>query len=99
MIERTEQGAVRMSRNGKMLVALLGAAVVIGLLAAWLSRGEFKGRYAVPSLGDRAEQPVVTPAPVVQTPRPVPPAPIVRRAPVAPALVPPATANGVVACQ
>jgi hypothetical protein len=88
MIERTEQGTVRMSRNGKVMVALLAAAVLIGLFAAWLSRGEFKGRYAVPSLGDRTGQAVPAPAPTAPAAKPALPAPVVRRAPVAPAAAP-----------
>jgi hypothetical protein len=48
---------------------LLVAAVLIGLLAAWLSRGEFKGRYAIPEAGhDEAPAPVVAPVPAKPTP-------------------------------
>lgn len=38
-------------RRARWLGGLLGAAIVVGLLAAWLARGEFKGKYAIPSLG------------------------------------------------
>ena len=58
------------NRTGRWLAGLLVAAVLIGLLAAWLSRGEFKGRYAIPEAGDDA-----TPAPIA-TPVPAKPAPI-----------------------
>ncbi|WP_454885645.1 hypothetical protein [Sphingomonas oryzagri] len=37
-------------RRMQWLGGLLGAAIVVGLIAAWASRGEFKGRYAVPAL-------------------------------------------------
>jgi hypothetical protein len=97
MIERTERGTMRMNRQGRMLIALIAAAILIGLLAAWLSRGEFKGRYAVPSLGARTAQSVPTPAPaptpVIRVPEPTPPARVVRQAPPAPTLVPPVEEN------
>jgi surface antigen len=95
MIERTERGTIKVNRQGQMLIALLGAAILIGLLAAWLSRGEFKGRYAVPSLGDRAAQPAPSPARAIAAPKPIEAQPthVVRQAPEAPTLMPPTMEN------
>lgn len=69
------------------LSGLLMAAVIAGLLAAWLARGEFKGRYAVPALGaDRnAVAQHTAPAPALAAP----PASIAPKARVAPVPLPP----------
>jgi len=79
-------------RRVRWLGGLLVAAVLIGLLAAWIARGDFKGRYAVPALGDDrngagapssapAPSPIAPPvyaAPNVQAPpAPLPPPPMV----------------------
>jgi hypothetical protein len=103
MIERNELGAIRLTPRSRWLAGLLAAAVVIGLLAAWLARGDFKGKYAVPAWGaDRtvpAQQsaPAAAPAPVHPAPRTqtppaaLPPPPVVaeRDSPPADADAPP----------
>lgn len=87
MIETDDRSMVQRltrSRTTRSLVGLLVAAVLIGLLAAWLSRGEFKGRYAIPEAG-HDEAPAPTAAPVPAKPAPVAPkmiAPMPRPAPV-----------------
>jgi hypothetical protein len=75
-------------RRVRWLGGLLVAAVLIGLAAAGIARGEFKGRYAVPALGaDKngivAQQAAPTPAtgaPPARTQAPpaqIPPRPVV----------------------
>jgi hypothetical protein len=78
-------------RRAWWLGGLVITAILAGLLAAWLARGEFKGRYAVPALGaDRAavaQQTAPAAAPVARpastapkariAPVPLPPPPIV----------------------
>jgi hypothetical protein len=79
-------------RRVRWLGGLVVVAVLIGLLAAWLARGDFKGRYAVPALGaDRngtvappsAPAPTLAAAPIPAAPKaqaapaPLPPPPIV----------------------
>ncbi len=71
-------------RRRWQLSALLAAAVLVGLLAAWLSRGEFKGRYAVPDAGHEAAVPMATPTPTLATLPPPRAAPPVVTAPPAP---------------
>lgn len=68
------------------LGGLLVAAILVGLLSAWLARGDFQGRYAIPEAGHEAAAPAI-----IQTPPPVPlpraqPAP-----PPRPTLAPPVT--------
>ncbi len=51
MINRNEDGTIRLAPRGRWLAGLLIGAVAIGLIAAWLARSEFKGRYAIPEWG------------------------------------------------
>ena len=75
-------------RRVRWLGGLLVAAILAGLLAAWLARGEFKGRYAVPGLGaDRADVAQQTVPAVAPAARPASTAPKARIAP--PPLPPP----------
>lgn len=74
----SEERSIARDRRLRWLGTLLIAAVAIGLLAAWLSRGEFKGRYAIPELGaDRniASQPAPAQKAVPPLPKPAPAAP------------------------
>lgn len=43
--------SIRRDRRVQWLGGLVVAAVLIGLAAAWIARGDFKGKYAVPALG------------------------------------------------
>lgn len=45
-------------RRARWIGGLLIAAVLIGLAAAWIARGDFKGKYAVPALGADKAVPV-----------------------------------------
>jgi hypothetical protein len=66
---RRDWRSIGQGRRARWLVGLLVAAIVVGLLAAWLSRGEFKGRYAVPALGaDHPDMPARQAAPAVIRP-------------------------------
>jgi hypothetical protein len=62
--------AMGQDRRVRWLGGLLAAAIVVGLIAAWASRGEFKGKYAVPALGaehsDMVAQQQAAPPPLVQ---------------------------------
>lgn len=85
-MSRMDWRSIGRDRRARWLAGLLAGAILIGLLAAWLARGEFKGRYAVPELGaDRnaavAQQ--AAPAPVPVTP-PVYPIPKVQAPPAPP---------------
>jgi len=88
MIERRGWNGLRWTSRGRWLAGLLAAAVLAGLLAAWLARGDFKGRYAVPALGaDKAASgtPQMAPAPMASAP----PVNVAPRAQAAPAPLPP----------
>jgi hypothetical protein len=79
-------------RRVRWLGGLLIAAVLIGLAAAWIARGDFKGKYAVPALGaDRngvvAQQ--AAPAPSAAPVALAPPASVAPRAQATPAPLPP----------
>jgi hypothetical protein len=86
MIEGDDRSVVRRlakNRTTRLLAGLLVAAILIGLLAAWLSRGEFKGRYAIPEAGrDGVSASIAAPVPARPAPvsKATPPAP--RPAPV-----------------
>jgi hypothetical protein len=87
MIESDDRSMVRRlarNRTTRLLAGLLVSAILIGLLAAWLSRGEFKGRYAIPEAGHDGTSASIA-APVPARPAPVAPkviAPAPRPAPV-----------------
>jgi hypothetical protein len=70
-------------RRVRWLAGLLVAAVLIGLAAAWIARGDFKGKYAVPALG--ADQAAPMPAPTALAP----PATVAPKTQAPPAQLPP----------
>ena len=66
-------------RRVRWLGGLLVAAVLIGLAAAWIARGDFNGKYAVPALG--ADRNGAVAQQVAPMPAPAPFAPPVATAP------------------
>jgi hypothetical protein len=93
MIESGDRSMVRRlakNRTARLLAGLLIAAVLIGLLAAWLSRGEFKGRYAIPEAGHDGTS-ASTIAPVPAKPAPVAPKVIAPAPRPVPVVTPPDT--------
>jgi len=84
--------SVGRDRRLRWIGGLLATAVLIGLLAAWIARGDFKGKYAVPALG--ADKAVATaqqqqPLPASTPASVAPPASVASKARVAPAPLPP----------
>lgn len=80
--------AIGRVRRARWLGGLVAATVLIGLVAAWIARGDFKGRYAVPMLGaDKSAEAARQTAPLPAAPRvittpgpqaaPAPPPPVV----------------------